>query len=133
MSTPFPHRPTTRWGNPRRRPRTVVARATVKPAARPMALLGLAIAGALAGMTLLSSAASAQGWQLQQIEQGTKPALSLTPEGDPLVVYMLERQDGWVRIATLVDDVWQIDEIASGYFYGPPDIAIGPDGIGHAT
>jgi hypothetical protein len=133
MSTPFPHRPTTRWGNPRRRPRTVVARATVKPAARPMALLGLAIAGALAGMTLLSSAASAQGWQLQQIEQGTKPALSLTPEGDPVVVYMLERQDGWVRIATLVDDVWQIDEIASGYFYGPPDIAIGPDGIGHAT
>jgi len=38
-----------------------------------------------------------------------------------------------VRIATLVEGDWSIDEVDSGYFYGPPDITVDADGIGHAT
>jgi hypothetical protein len=46
---------------------------------------------------------------------------------------MLERQDGWVRVASLSDGEWAIDEVARGYFYGPPDIAVGTDGVIHAA
>jgi len=133
MITPFAPQDTTQRLSPRRQVPTAVARAAPRAVHQPMALLGLAIGGALAAAALLNSTASAQEWQLHQIEQGTKPALSLSPAGDPVVIYMLERQDGWVRIASLDDGEWQIEEVASGYFYGPPDIKIGPDGVGHAT
>ncbi len=46
---------------------------------------------------------------------------------------MLEAQSGWVRVANRRDGAWRIDEVATGYFYGPPDIAVGPDGVVHAA
>jgi hypothetical protein len=84
-------------------------------------------------MAALIGAAWGQGWQLQPIERGTKPALAVTEGGQPSIVYMLERAEGWVRIATLTEDGWRIETAASGYFYGPPDIAMGLDGVLHAT
>lgn len=100
---------------------------------RSGAIVALGLAGALAVSVGLGSGASAQGWRTEEIEPGTKPALALTPDGRPVVIYMLERQDGWVRVATLEDDGWRVEEIARGYFYGPPDVAVGPDGVVHGA
>jgi hypothetical protein len=46
---------------------------------------------------------------------------------------MLERNDGWVRVARLEDGEWKSDQLAEGYFYGPPDLTVGDDGIVHAA
>lgn len=96
------------------------------------------IAGALfataIGLALLTSSnAAAQEWSLSEIGPGTKPALALTPEGSAVIVYMLESQTGWVRVASEEGDTWRIDEVTTGYFYGPPDIAIGENGTVHAA
>lgn len=72
-------------------------------------------------------------WNLQEIGQGTKPALALTSYGQPVVVYMLEREQGWVKSATFNDGRWQETTIAEGYFYGPPDVVIHGNGSAHAT
>ncbi len=82
---------------------------------------------------MLAGAGLAQDWQHRELEQGTKPALALTLDGQPMIIYMLERAQGWVKIAQLEGDSWQITVVDSGYFYGPPDIAIGADGVPHAT
>jgi hypothetical protein len=126
-----------RWGVPileyvMSKPTTAV-RPEPRRIDRLVAIGGLALAGALAVTVLTSSDATAQDWEVQRVESGTKPAIGLTPDGNPVIVYMLERQDGWVRVASLVDDEWQIEEVATGYFYGPPDIAVGPDGVVHAA
>lgn len=65
-------------------------------------------------------------WDIQFVDQGTKPALALDSQGVPTIAYMLERQDGWVKAATLADGAWRNELVAEGYFYGPLDIAIGP-------
>lgn len=100
---------------------------------RRVTIAGLALAGAFAVIAAAGSGAGAQAWQTEIIEQGTKPALALTPDGMPVVIYMLERQDGWVRVATPDAEGWRIEQVASGYFYGPPDVAVSPDGIIHGA
>ena len=84
-------------------------------------------------LLIFASPTLAQEWQIQELEQGTKPALAVTPDGQPSIIYMLERVQGWVKIASLEAGSWQTGFVESGYFYGPPDIAIGTDGVLHAT
>jgi hypothetical protein len=84
-------------------------------------------------LTGFTTAFADDTWQFQEIGPGTKPALAVTPEGQPYIIYMLERFQGWAKIATIEGDSWQVNTLASGYFYGPPDIAIGDDGIPHAS
>ncbi len=98
-----------------------------------IALVALAAAGALGLAAFSAGQAAAQDWDLQRVDAGTKPALSVAPDGTPAIIYMLERQEGWVRIAQLRDGEWRIETVAEGYFYGPPDIAVGPDGVVHAA
>ena len=70
-------------------------------------------------------------WDIQDIDAGTKPALALTSDDVPNVAYMQEAQMGFVKNATLSGGEWTIDTVAEGYFYGPLDIAIGPDDVAH--
>ena len=70
-------------------------------------------------------------WDIQDVDAGTKPALALTSNDLPHVAYMLEAQNGFVKNATLSGGEWSIETVAEGYFYGPLDIAIGPDDVAH--
>ena len=105
------------------------------PTRKHLGLVKTIFAGAIGMAMLASSSAEAQDWRLSEIGPGTKPALALalTPEGSAVIVYMLESQMGWVCVASIEDGAWRIEEITTGYFYGPPDIAIGSGGVVHAT
>ena len=70
-------------------------------------------------------------WLVETVDEGTKPALALTSDGTPYVAYMLEAIPGFVKAASKTGDGWNIDTIAEDYFYGPLDIAIGPDDVPH--
>jgi hypothetical protein len=73
------------------------------------------------------------GWAIEDVDEGTKPALALTGAGVPNIAYMLEAQDGFVKNAVRAGSSWDIDILATGYFYGPLDIATGPDDVVHVT
>ena len=70
-------------------------------------------------------------WSIEDVDSGTKPALALTSDGTPHVAYMLEAQNGFVKSAVRAGAAWDITTVATGYFYGPLDISIGPDDVAH--
>ena len=72
-------------------------------------------------------------WQVTDVDAGTKPALALTSDDVPYVAYMDEAQDGFVKNATWNGTSWDITTVARGYFYGPLDLAIGPDDVAHVA
>ncbi len=72
-------------------------------------------------------------WDVRDIDEGVKPALALDSQGIPLVAYMLEDLQGFVKGAVLKGNGWDITTVAEGYFYGPLDLAIGPDDVGHVA
>ena len=72
-------------------------------------------------------------WDVLDIDEGVKPALALDSGGIPHVAYMLEKLSGFVKGAVLRDDIWDISTVADGYFYGPLDLAIGPDDVTHVA
>ncbi len=81
-------------------------------------------------------AAAAEGaftWEIDDVDSGTKPALALTSDDVPYVAFMLEDQRGFVKNAVLSGGSWDITTVAEGYFYGPLDIAIGPDDVPHIS
>ena len=65
--------------------------------------------------------------------EGAKPSLAVEPDGTPHMVFMLEAGSGWVKYARRdhLTGTFQISDIATGYFYGPPALALDSDGIPH--
>ena len=81
-------------------------------------------------------AAAAEGafaWEIDDVGSGTKPALALTSDNVPYVAFMLEDQRGFVKNAILSGGTWDVTTVAEGYFYGPLDLAIGPDDVPHIS
>ncbi len=72
-------------------------------------------------------------WDVQDVDRGVKPALALHGDGTPHIAYMLEAMQGFVKASVLDGAAWEIATIAEGYFYGPLDIAIGPDDVTHVS
>jgi hypothetical protein len=72
-------------------------------------------------------------WEIEVVGAGTKPALALTSEDVPYVAFMLEASSGFVKNAVRKGSTWEVTTIAEGYFYGPLDLAIGPDDVAHVT
>jgi len=68
-------------------------------------------------------------WLVEEVGRGTKPAIAIAPDGTPNIAFMFESQDGFVKAGARVDGVWNISTVADGYYYGPLDIAVGPDGV----
>jgi hypothetical protein len=68
-------------------------------------------------------------WILEEVGKGTKPAIALAPDGTPNIAFMFEARDGFVKAGARTGGVWDISTVADGYFYGPLDIAVGPDGV----
>ena len=77
--------------------------------------------------TSVAGAGGAFTWLIEDVDEGAKPALALTSDDVPYVAYMLEAMPGFVRNAVRTGSSWDVTTIADGYFYGPLDIAIGPD------
>jgi hypothetical protein len=75
-----------------------------------------------------SNPAVAADWQLTRVGPGIKPAVALDAAGAPTVAFMTEAQDGGVFSASAASD-WAIESVAEGYFYGPIDLAFGPDDV----
>ena len=72
--------------------------------------------------------ASAQ-WDFVRVDDGTKPALALGPDCTAEVSYMLERNDGYVRHASIPPgSLPSIAKVAEGYFYGPLDVTTSASG-----
>ena len=65
---------------------------------------------------------------VEEVGVGTKPAIALDQDGNPNIAFMFESQDGFVKASERVDGVWIESLITEGYFYGPLDIDINPDG-----
>ena len=72
-------------------------------------------------------------WNIEEVDEGVKPALALDSAGTPYVAYMLEDLQGFVKVAVQDGSAWDISTLDVGYFYGPGDIAIGPDDVVHVS
>ena len=70
-------------------------------------------------------------WEIVDVDSGTKPALALTSDDVPHVAYMLEAMPGFVKSAVRIGSSWDIATVTEGYFYGPLDVAVGPDDAVH--
>lgn len=75
----------------------------------------------------------ADGWEVHDLGPGTKPALDFGPDDSLHVMAMTEAMDGEVWYATSQDPAgpWLPRTVATGYFYGPGDLRVGPDGSAH--
>ena len=72
-------------------------------------------------------------WNIEEVDEGVKPALALNSTGTPYIAYMLEDLRGFVKVAVQDSSAWDIATLSVGYFYGPGDIAIGPDDTVHVS
>jgi hypothetical protein len=72
-------------------------------------------------------------WSIEDVGEGGKPAIALTDDGSAFVAFMTEAMPGFVKVAKRDGAGWQTDTVAEGYFYGPLDLASGPDGTVHLT
>ncbi|MCH8310016.1 MAG: hypothetical protein IIB17_05915 [Chloroflexi bacterium] len=72
-------------------------------------------------------------WTIEDVGEGSKPALAVTDDGSVYVAFMREAMPGFVKVAKRGDSGWQTDTVEEGYFYGPLDLASGPDGTIHLT
>lgn len=72
-------------------------------------------------------------WEIEDVDAGGKPALALDSQGVPFIAYMEEAQAGFVKAAVRRGSGWEIETIATGYFYGPLDIAVGNDDVAHVA
>ena len=75
-----------------------------------------------------SAAGTLFDWRVDDIDEGTKPAITVNAAGVPSVAYMLEAIDGFVKNAQLLNGSWNITTVSEGYFYGPLDVDTGADG-----
>lgn len=68
-------------------------------------------------------------WEVSTVAQtGAKASIAVEPQGTPHIAFMLEAEPGFVKHAELGAGGWDIATVATGYFYGPLDIAV--DGQG---
>ena len=106
-------------------PTTVVV-ATTAPAAEATTA---SASSAPAGTGRVDLTSDNFNWLVEEVGKGTKPAIAIAPDGTPHIAFMFESLDGFVKAGARVDGVWDITTVADGYYYGPLDIAVGPDGV----
>lgn len=72
-------------------------------------------------------------WRVVLIGEGMKPGFDFGPDGDIHVMGMTESTNGevWYARAESLDGPWNPRKIVEGYFYGPGDLRVGPDGSAH--
>ena len=73
----------------------------------------------------------AQEWRIEEVAEGTKPELAIDRLGQPHIAFMTEALEGGVFHAVRAADGWEVEEVATGYFYGPLDLALDAAGQAH--
>ena len=78
--------------------------------------------------------ASGRVWEISTVDtQGAKPSVAIAPDGTPHVAFILEAEPGFLKHAVLADGGWTVSTVATGYFYGPLDLAMDDDGKPHIS
>lgn len=73
-------------------------------------------------------------WEISTVDDtGAKPSLAVDSAGTPHIAYLLESMPGFVKHAVSESAGWNISEVATGYFYGPLDIAVDDLGRPHVA
>jgi len=62
---------------------------------------------------------------------GAKPSIAVGASGTPYIAFTSEDMPGFVKSAVLHAGTWDIATVATGYLYGPLDIALDSDGSPH--
>ncbi len=71
-----------------------------------------------------------QNWIFQTVGMGVKPAIAIDSQNQPHIAFMLESTSaGFVKHAVLTNGNFQTSLLGSDYYYGPLDIAIGPNDL----
>jgi hypothetical protein len=71
------------------------------------------------------------GWRFTGLGVGAKPAIAIAADGTLHAAMMKEAQPGWVRYTSLAAGAsvpGAVEEIGTGYFYGPIDLLLGAAG-----
>ena len=123
--------------------RTVTPSATTTVTAAPAAP---AAAAATPGPQALQGEGIIAGegrfdWDVIHIDRGTKPGITVAPDGSLAIVYVLERMGdaGFIRVASAAAESdldqkgvfpqgFDITELPGGYVYGPLDVQVDGDG-----
>ena len=85
-------------------------------------------------ITVLSSGVALTGaqedstWTFETIGSGIKPAIAVDADDAPHVAWLTEDIPGNTFYATNASGAWETSIVSEGYFYGPLDIAVTPDG-----
>lgn len=64
---------------------------------------------------------------------GAKPSIAVGASGTPYIAFTSEDMPGFVKSAVLHAGTWDIATVATGYLYGPLDIALDSDGSPHIS
>ena len=68
-------------------------------------------------------------WEVSEVnDTGAKPSIAVDASGKPYIAFMSEDMPGFVNTAVLMGDAWELSTVATGYLYGPLDIALDSDG-----
>jgi hypothetical protein len=64
-------------------------------------------------------------WEVSEVDgAGAKPSIAVDASGTPYIAFMSEDTPGFVKSAVLNGGAWDIATVATGYLYGPLDIAL---------
>ncbi len=66
-------------------------------------------------------------WILMEVGSGIKPAFAVDSQGAAHVAFLTEEDHGGVFYASNATGAFVVETVAEGYFYGPVDLALGPD------
>jgi hypothetical protein len=67
-------------------------------------------------------------WNLIQVGEGIKPAIDTDANGVVHIAFLTEDEHGAVFYGNNASGDFEIETVAEGYFYGPLDLAVGPEG-----
>ncbi|MDP8245462.1 MAG: DNRLRE domain-containing protein [Candidatus Hinthialibacter antarcticus] len=75
----------------------------------------------------------ADDWSMSDIANGVKPSFDFGPDGAIHIMGMTEETNGvvWHAHADSINGPWNPVTVAEGYFYGPGDIRVAPNGDAH--
>lgn len=69
-----------------------------------------------------------QSWEISTVDFGIKPSIAIGSDQSIHIAYMSENNTGFVREAKVTGNTFDVTTVATGYFYGPLDIAIDQNG-----
>ncbi|GMQ78614.1 MAG: hypothetical protein BMS9Abin02_1137 [Anaerolineae bacterium] len=68
-------------------------------------------------------------WNLVQVGEGIKPAIDTDAAGVVHIAFLTEDEQGGVFYGNNASGNFEVEKVSEGYFYGPLDLAVGPEGV----